>query len=222
MHTNCARDRQLGISLVELLIALAVLAVVTTVTVARLKVRAEVNQAGCAHGLKETGLAFRQFANDNADRFPAQVAAVFGGAREAADGGRVDRIFQVLADYQAKPDHVICPADSRLVAPAVNALEPQNLSYFVNLDAAGTGPGEMLLGDRDLKPVGTVRGEASWIKGTHRLEADQSPLEWSGVLHRNGGNLALTDGSVKPINSDALVEALRSPSGGSSRVLFPQ
>ncbi len=222
MHTNCAPDRPLGISLVELLTAIAVLTIVTTVTVARLNVRAELHQARCAHGLKETGLAFRQFANDNADRLPAQVSRTFGGAREAADKGEIAPVFQILDDYQAKPGHVICPGDARTAASAMPALTAENLSYFVNLRAEPSRPASVLLGDRDLKPVGSTRAEASWVTGTHTFDPGEPALEWSGVLHRRAGNLALTDGSVKPVNSLAARELMRSAVSGSAQLLFPQ
>jgi hypothetical protein len=222
MHTNCASDRPLGISLVELLTAIAVLTVVTTVTVARLNLRAEVNQARCAHGLKETGLAFRQFANDNADRLPAHVSRTFGGAREAAANGEIAPVFRTLADYQAKPGHVICPGDARSAASAMPGLTAENLSYFIHLDADPSGPASVLLGDRDLKPVRSARAETAWVAGMHPVDAREPALEWSGVLHRRAGNLALTDGSVKPVGSGTLGEALRSPSSGSARLLFPQ
>lgn len=190
-------------SFVELLTALAVLMLVTSVAVARLNYRAELNRTHCAHGLKEATLAFRQFANDNADLYPAQVALALGGAREAVLEGRIETVFQVLADYQVQPIHLICPGDDRAEADAVAQLAARNLSYFVNRAAQATGSREVLIGDRDLKLVAADASEANWLKGTHALQSGEA-LEWSGARHRDAGNLALTDGSVRVVSSVAL------------------
>ncbi len=222
MHTNCAPDRWLGFSLVELLTAIAVLAIVSTVTVARLKIRAELNQARCAHGLRETGLAFRLFANDNADQFPAQVGSVFGGAREAAAAGDAASIFRALGYYQLKPEHLVCSGDVRLPAVDISALTAGNLSYFLNLDAAQVAPAAVLLGDRDVTPAGAGRQEAGWITGERRLDQNGPAYEWSGALHRRGGNLAAADGSVKAVGTQGLDDALRPRTIASARLLFPQ
>jgi len=218
MHVYCTPVHRSGFSLVELLAAFAVLLVVTSVTVARLNYRAELHQTRCAYGLKETGLAMRQFANDNAGHFPAQVARTFGGARDAAAQGQILAVFVALAEYQARPAHWRCPADTRSVAPTLSRATVENLSYFINADAGQSGTPEALLGDRDLTAAGTGHTGSNWVSGVHRLSAGGGALEWSGVQHRDAGNLALTDGSVKLTPAPALPAAF----GPSARLLFPQ
>ncbi len=61
MHTNCAPDRRLGISFIELLCATAVLSMVTGVTVARLHIRAEFNQARCTGSMVQCVCMSRAF-----------------------------------------------------------------------------------------------------------------------------------------------------------------
>jgi hypothetical protein len=51
-----------------------------------MSLRLELLQTRSAQGLKETALAFRQTANNNADGLPAQVPERFGGAHFRAVG----------------------------------------------------------------------------------------------------------------------------------------
>lgn len=222
MHPNCAPDHRLGISFIELLCAIAVLSMVTVVTVARLNIRAEFNQARCTHHLKETGLAFQQFANDNADRFPMKVSQTFGGAREAAAEGRVAGVFAVLADYHAKPEHVVCPGDTRSVALTMPVVTAKNLSYFVNLDADRSRPASPLLGDRDLTNPGANGTGAVLLTGLQVASDDSMEPTWSGTLHRDSGQLALVDGSVAQLAGSSLRDALRQAGQSPVRLLFPQ
>jgi hypothetical protein len=216
MHATCGSARR-GTTLVELLCALVVMTTVTTVTVARMQVRADVNRSRCAQQLKETALAFRLFANDNADRFPAQVSQTFGGAREAAAAGQIEAIFRPLADYQARPEDLVCPGDTRSAGVTFSNLAVTNISYFVNVNAKGSGSSEILFGDRDLIIANRSSEEANWGAGFQRLEAGQA-LEWSGTLHRRNGNLARVDGSAGPTAVTGLPETQTS----SAQLLFPQ
>jgi len=216
MHASCVSARG-GTTLVELLCALVVMTTITTVTVARMQVRADANRSRCAHHLKETALAFRLFANDNADRFPAQVSQTFGGAREAATAGRIEAVFRPLADYQARPEHLVCPGDTRSAGRSFSTLAVTNISYFVNLGAKGSASSEVLFGDRDLTAADRSSEEANWLAGFHRLSAGHA-VEWSGTLHRGNGNLALADGSAGP----AAVIGLPETQMSSAQLLFPQ
>jgi hypothetical protein len=160
MHSFGAPRRRCGFTFVELLSALSVVLLLTTVTVVRLNLRAEWNQARCTHNLKETGLAFRQFANDNADQLPMEVDEALGGAHRAAAKGRIAEVFRTVAWYGIAPIHFQCPGDRREV-PASDEFSAAALSYFLHLDANNRRTGDLLLGDRDLarKRSGLFAGE---------------------------------------------------------------
>jgi prepilin-type processing-associated H-X9-DG protein/prepilin-type N-terminal cleavage/methylation domain-containing protein len=207
-----------GFTFVELLSALAVVLLLTTVTVVRLNLRAEWNQVRCTHNLKEIGLAFRQYANDNAGRLPMQVDEILGGARQSADEGRIDEVFRIVAWYGVDPVHFQCPGDHRESLSSAR-ISAEAISYFLHLDADGSQPGHLLLGDRDLARTRDRMPGEQLAAGTVDLRTS-GPLRWSSRLHRGGGNAAFVDGSVKRVES---VQRLgETPGSLNGRLLFPR
>jgi hypothetical protein len=222
MRTKCVQSDRVGISLVELLCATAVLLLVASVMVVHANVRGEANQARCRWNLKETSLAFRQFASDNGDRLPMRVSQRLGGAREAAAAGDVVEIIKSVAAYLTVPEHVICPGDNRPPAATVPQVTTGELSYFVNATADRQHPGAVLLGDRDVVADDSNRHPDSWLKGVQEVTRATTELTWSGVLHRDGGNVAQIDGAVVQLNEGGLPKALLAGDPARAHLLFPQ
>jgi len=222
MQLRCARSRLFGISLIEVLCATGVLSMVATVTFIRCNLRAEADQARCIHNLKETSLAFRQFASDNGNQFPMQVPELFGGAHEAAGSGEIAGIYRALSGYSLQPQHAICPADQRTPADLIATLEPKNLSYFLNLDAQRERPRALLLGDRDLMAGSSTRASGVLLSGIQKPGFAPETLRWSGDMHRKSGNIAFADGTVQRVPATALATVLNPADGSSPTLLFPQ
>lgn len=222
MRTKCVHSDRRGISLVELLCATAVLLLVASVIVVRANVRGEAHQTRCQWNLKETSLAFRQFANDNGDLLPMSVPRRFGGAREAAAAGDIVGVFKSVADYLTVPEHVICPGDNRFAAATVPQLRMSELSYFVSGFADQPHPGAVLLGDRDVVAADSRRHPDNWLNGVQDMTGATKALTWSGVLHRDGGNIAQIDGAVRQVKEGELPKALRAGDPSRARLLFPQ
>jgi hypothetical protein len=187
----------------------------------RSNVRAELNQARCESHLKELSLAFRQFADDNGDRFPMAVSRRMGGAREDAWEGRISGIAGALAYYQPHGEFFTCPGDSRVPGESTGALTSSNISYFVNLAADRNGP-SVLLGDRDLVMKGGGHGAGQIVTGVQDFGASRQEVDWSGQSHRRIGNVVLTDGTVLRPEAARLSKALRPVDDSAARLLFPQ
>lgn len=117
MKTNRFKDGRQGFSLNEVLIVLTMIGILVGVILPRLaRTRAPRHPPSCVNNLKQIGLSFRIYANDNADRYPMEVPDSEGGAMGAVDRGEVCRIFQVMSNELSVPRTVICPADRRVAA----------------------------------------------------------------------------------------------------------
>ena len=108
------------------------------------KAKSKVSVIQCSNNMRQIGLAFQMWANDNNEKFPFEVSESNGGTSEFRAPGPdgVDRNpekhIAVLAKYLAGANSriLVCPADSgKQPAPNFNTLEPGNVSYQLR-----TGP----------------------------------------------------------------------------------
>lgn len=172
------------------------------------RARARARQISCLNHLRQTGLAFQNFAHDHNGQFPMAVPASAGGSEEfTASGLQLTgdfffsfRHFQVLSNELIAPKLLVCPADTRLPATNFALLQNQNLSYFVGLRSDLAHPNSILAGDRNItndfvSPATLVRLQ------NHR------GWRWTSELHQFKGNLLFADNHVEERNTPALVSS---------------
>jgi hypothetical protein len=149
-HLARARARQLpgqhggaGLALAGLItgyvgvvMTLAILSGVLLLPLARAKNKA--HDIYCINNMKQIGLAFRTWANDNDGNYPFNVSTNKGGTMELSTrgvdgfGSNAARIFQVMSNELSTPKILVCPADSsRQPAIDFQSLQPANVSYRV-------------------------------------------------------------------------------------------
>lgn len=202
------------------LMVLAVLAMMWLQTLQEQKQRAA--RIKCAGNLKQIGLAFKVFANDNDDKFPfATTNALAGGNNHT-----LWLHFQAMSNECGSAKILMCPADrERLnnikadftagplgLASAGNAA----LGYGASLDADETLPNAILAIDRNL-----VTNAMNLFGKVFIATAAGPPPEWDTRQHNLRGNLALADGSVQQVTHAGMAALVRDAGLATNRLLLP-
>lgn len=170
----------------------------------------------CTNQLKQIGLAFKQWALDQNDKFPMQVPATNGGTMELVGSGIAYVHYLVLSNELNTPKILICPTDTnRLAATNWSSLRNHNLSYFVGLNADDTNPQSFLAGDDNIAVANIKPG-----RGLLELWTN-SPVAWMTTRHIKQGNVGLADGSVQGYSNSRLREALCYTGMSTNRLVIP-
>jgi hypothetical protein len=183
------------------------------------RVKAKAPRITCINNLKPIGFAYRMWANDHGNRFPASQSATDGGWCEAltnsGQGFMCWTNYSILAyELGSLTKLLACPSDERKPAEAFsNFVSNINLSYFVGVSADLSQPQSLLSGDRNLgnenMPVAAYGFSPKDGQGNDvdiQTNSQAGPTCWSSKMHSNGssagaGNILLSDGSVQQVTS---------------------
>lgn len=178
--------------------------------------QARSSKIGCPQSLKQIGLAFRTWANDNNDRFPMQLSVTNDGTMELVSSGRVFPHFLVMSNELSTPKILAWPADKdrNYAVSFTHGLADTNLSYFINVDAVKGNDSVVLCGDRNLKSKPAAGSRFVSLSSS-------SVIGWNNEMHRRKGNLCFVDGSVNGFLNGAVASTVRIPAGVTNRLAIP-
>jgi prepilin-type processing-associated H-X9-DG protein len=201
---------------IELLVILAVVAILAALLLPALaKAKAKAQRINCVNNLKQDGLAFRMWSDDNGDKYPPRVSTTKGGSMEYVAGGNAFRHFLCMSNELSTPKILACPSDTRKPAQNFSGLKNANVSYFVGVDARETMPQMFLTGDRNL-----VINDVPIETGLATVKSSDT-LSWTQELHQGQGNVGLADGSVQQATAAHLQQMNRHTGTNAYRLAVP-
>jgi hypothetical protein len=219
MRISLRNQRELGLTLIELFVVLAVLTACGIFFALQpdRNGKARAYRIQCVNNLKQIGLATRVWEGDHADKFPMSLADTNGGTMSFVTGPNEWRHFQVMSNELSTPKLLLCPTDSdslRAWATNFSKLSNSNLSYFVGVDSSEADPQGLLSGDRNITNGTPIRN------GILELTTN-SPAGWTDEMHRKVGNLTLADGSVQQVSGAGLRNAIENTGVFTNRLQMP-
>jgi type II secretory pathway pseudopilin PulG len=202
MKTILQRTR--GFTLVEILVVVVTILLLLFVMIPALtRTTGQHKRVACVNNLKQIGLAARLWSSDGPQgEFPWLARS--GGSRTFVNSPQVFQHFAIMSNELVTPKILACSLDlKRSRATNFTNFSNTNLSYFVGLDADETKPERLLSGDRNI--TGGV-----FTNGFLRLLKTNSPAGWTKEMHDYGGNVGLSDGSVRQMMAQQLQWQLQS------------
>jgi prepilin-type N-terminal cleavage/methylation domain-containing protein len=173
------RQQIRAFTLIELLVVIAIIAILAAMLLPALAAaKKKAQKINCTSQLKQVGLAFKQWALDNDDRFPMAVYGA-GGCNPAPAGyilandkggasacvgyiGFTHGFFNVLSNELNVPKILFCPSEYETGRKAATVFsqtaavgqtpfnDDKYLSYFVGVDAQDGNPQMLLAGDHNM------------------------------------------------------------------------
>jgi prepilin-type N-terminal cleavage/methylation domain-containing protein len=203
------KSKRTAFTLIELLVVIAIIAILAALLLPALaKAKARAQRISCISNLKQLGLGFRIYSNDNSERFPWAVDQP-DGAKGLAAGVMVVESYRYASNQLNSPKVLVCPSDgNKSKASEFANFGDTNISYSLGFDAATPNnpsadeskPQTILSADRN-------HVESSW---TAPAPGVNPTATWGNSIHVQAGNIGLGDGSAQQVNNQKFGQQVRS------------
>jgi hypothetical protein len=223
MKLGASRQTCGGLTLMEFLVVIVLLvgliAIVFDMQVpVGSKQRAQL--LNCVNNLKQTGLAYRLWAEDNSGKYPMELSVTNGGTLELLGTAEAWRTYQVMSNELSTPKLLFCPSDEEhpMYATNFSADLQGKISYFIGLDADTNRPQAFLSGDDNF----AISGQP--VKPGFISLASNAPVTWTTARHHfkgDRGNIGLSDGSVQGGRNANLITLLQQTGLATNRLAIP-
>ena len=229
MKIRCFQRQNGALTKVEVIVIIAVVALLVGFLLPALNhAKAVAQMITCNGNLKCIGSGFMVWERDHHTNFyPMSVSTNFGGTLEYIKTSETFRHFQIMSNELSTPRMLICPADVRQPAKDFGTtFGNTNISYFVGVDAVEPEPPWFLSAQMVLSGDGNFEIAGVPVKSGLLELPSNAPITWTSARHvssrgLNCGNIGLADGSVQPVITSRLLEALQNSGLATNRLAIP-